>query len=679
MISEIKEITSFPYNITEKENIWIKMPDGARLAARLWMPESAHKHPVPAIMEYIPYRKRDHTRPYDNITHRYFAGHGYACLRIDMRGSGESDGLLSDEYEPKELEDGREVIRWIAGQSWCTGDVGIIGISWGGFNGLQIAALQPPELKAVVSACSTDDRYTDDIHYMGGCLLGDNLSWASTMFDRSTGPPDPELVGDRWKNMWVDRLENCEPWIKKWLQHQKKDEYWRHGSVNENYDDIKCPVMCVSGWADGYSNSVFRLLNGLNVPRLGLIGPWGHAYPHFGVPGPAIGFLQECLRWWDKWLKDVDTGIMEEPMLRAWMQDSMSPHTRYKERTGRWVGEKNWPSDRINHRILDLVGEHTLEEHSEESKNTTIKQIQSPLTVGLFAGKWCSYSSMPDLPGDQREEDGGSLVYESDVLTEPLEILGSPILDLECSVDKPVAMICARLSDVAPDGKVTRVTYGILNLTHRNGHDEPQMLEPQNRYDIRVELNGTAQQFPTGHRVRLSLSTSYWPLAWPSPEPVTLTVYPKQSSFILPERKPDPNIDKRIAFDEPEGGPGANIRVIESPEYNWLVNRDLARNISTLKVIRNSGIRRVEDINLQVENRTIEEYSSTANDHETARGEVVTNRGYKRGDWHVHTRTRTVLTSDKTHFRIRAELDAWQNGHRFFSKSWDEKQTRNCV
>lgn len=679
MASDINEITSFPYQVIEKENVWIQMKDGTKLSARIWMPESAPEEPVPAIMEYIPYRKRDHTRPYDNIMHRYFAGHGYACLRVDMRGSGESEGLLKDEYLMTELEDGRETIQWIAKQQWCTGSVGMIGISWGGFNGLQIASLQPPALKSVITVCSTDDRYSDDVHYMGGCLLGDNLSWASTMFDRSTCPPDPELVGDRWEDMWVDRLENCSPWIKPWLEHQRKDDYWKHGSVNENFSDIQCPVMSISGWADGYSNSIFRLLEGLDVPKLGLIGPWGHAYPHLGKPGPAIGFLQESLRWWDKWLKGIETDIMKEPMLRAWMQDYMSPHTSYNQRKGRWVGEKSWPSDNINKIKLSLSGEHRLAEDESTSAHGKIKQVQSPLSVGLFAGKWCSYGTMPDLPGDQREEDGGSLVYESERLEKPLEILGSPVLELECSVDKPIAMVAVRLSDVAKDGEATRVTFGILNLTHRNGHEEPEMLEPNKKYTFHIELNGIAHNFPTGHRLRVSLSTSYWPLAWPSPEPATLTLHPQGSALILPKREPLPEIDDRISFKKPEGAPGVEKTIVESPEHNWIVERDLATNASTLKVIRNSGIRRIEDIDLEIENGSVERYTTVANDHASPRGEVITRRGYKRGDWHVQTRTKTVLTSNKTHFRIQAELDAYKNGHRFFSNNWDERVARDCM
>ncbi|MGD8582361.1 MAG: CocE/NonD family hydrolase, partial [Gammaproteobacteria bacterium] len=303
----MKIVEDFTNRLRHIEHQWIPMPDHTRLAARIWMPEDAESNPVPAILEYIPYRKRDGSRLRDETMHPYFAGHGYACVRVDIRGSGDSEGVLTDEYLQQEMEDGVDIIQWLAQQPWCNGKVGMIGISWGGFNGLQIAALQPAPLKAVVSVCSTDDRYADDVHYMGGCLLGDNLSWASTMFAYNSLPPDPEIVGDSWRQMWLQRLQGSGLWLDTWLQHQHRDAYWQHGSICEDFSRVRVPVMAVSGWADGYSNAVFRLLEKLPGPRLGLIGPWSHKYPHLGVPGPAIGFLQECLRWWDKWLKNRET------------------------------------------------------------------------------------------------------------------------------------------------------------------------------------------------------------------------------------------------------------------------------------------------------------------------------------------------------------------------------------
>ncbi len=665
-----------PIDVMEETNVWIPMPDGARLAARLWRPTNAAAEPVPAILEYIPYRKRFGTAERDAITHRYLAGHGYACARVDLRGSGESDGVLTDEYLPQELNDGLEVIDWIASQPWCDGNVGMMGLSWGGFNALQIAALRPPALRAVVTCSSTDNRFSDDVHHMGGCLLGDNLSWASVMFAYNTLPPDPELVGDRWRRMWLDRLEGSGLWLDTWLGHQRRDDYWAYGSVCEDYSAITCPVYAVSGWADGYSNTVFRLLAHLDVPRRGLIGPWGHQYPHLGKPGPAIGFLQDLLRWWDQWLKGVDTGITDEPMLRVWMLDSVPPTTSYEHRPGRWVAERSWPSTRIETRSLEFTGRGGLSNGDSAGRPAAL-HITSPLTVGLFAGKWCSYASGPDLAHDQRQEDGGALVFESDPLTRFTEILGAPVVELEVDSNRPVAQVAVRLCDVAPDGKATRVTYGLLNLTHRDGSMRPEPLEPGRRYSVTVPLNHVAQVFPAGHRLRVSISTSYWPLAWPPPEPVTLTVHTAGSRLLLPYRPPDPADADLPALPEPEGARPISRTLLQPEHHNWLVHRDLATDRSTLEVIDDRGVVRLDDIDLVVGAAARERYSSVADDFGSARGETTWERTLSRGGWSIRTLTRTVLTSTAEAFHIEAELDAYEGDRRVFCRMWHRTVPRD--
>ena len=675
----MKIVNEFPRQVRIEEHLWIPLSDGTRLAARLWRPEDALDDPVPAILEYIPYRKRDSTRARDDRMHHYFAGHGYACLRVDLRGSGDSEGVLKDEYLQQELDDGVEVIEWLSEQPWCTGKVGMIGISWGGFNGLQIAALQPPALKTVVSACSTDDRYADDVHHMGGCLLGDNLSWASTMFAYNSLPPDPELVGDQWRKLWFQRLEGSGLWLEQWLRHQRRDAYWKHGSVCEDWSAIRCPLMAVSGWADGYSNAVFRLLAHLRVPRLGLVGPWSHKYPHLGVPGPAIGFLQECLRWWDHWLKDRRTGIMGEPMLRVWMQDSVPPTTYYDERPGRWVGEPRWPSPQVSRRAWTLAWPGTLETDDVDVPERAMT-LRSPLSVGLFAGKWCSYAATPDLPHDQREEDGGAMVFTSAPLDEPLEMLGAAVVELELSVDRPVAMVAARLSDVAPDDKATRITYGLLNLTHRDGSESPRPLEPGRSYRVRVKLNDVAQRFPADHRIRLSLSTSYWPLAWPAPEPVRLRIHAGASRLLLPVRPPRDHEDARIGFPEPEGGPASTETVqIRGQAHNWRVIRDLALDRSTLEVIDDQGTVMLKELGLEMQRKAQEWYSYRGDDFNSTRGETLWERGFRRGGWSIRTVTRTVLTSTPHDFLLHAELDAFEGEKRVYSRNWDVTIPRDLV
>ncbi len=656
------------------ENVWIPMGDGVRLAAKIWLPDDSNKNPVPGILEYIPYRKRDLKAYNDHQMHGYFAKNGYAGIRVDLRGSGDSEGILRDEYLQQELNDGVEVINWIAKQRWCNGKVGMIGISWGGFNGLQIASMQPPELKAVITVASSDDRYADDVHYMGGCLLSDNLSWASVMFANNSCPPDPDIVGDKWRKMWKERLEGSGLWLKKWLEHQRRDDYWKHGSVCEDYKSIRCPVMAVSGWADGYSNTVFRLLENLQVPRKGIVGAYGHKYPHMGGPGPAIDFLKQSVRWWDQWLKGIDNGTKEEPMLRLWVLDSVSPLS--SDRPGRWIDEARWPSPQIAREEYAL---DSLLADSENDNESPPRYIKSPLNVGLFGGKWCSYSESTDLPSDQREEDGGALVFESPELEQDYEIMGKPCLKLRLKSDKRIAQVAARISDVGPDGRSTRVTFGLLNLTHRDSNEEPQELEPGKVYSVTLPMNYIAQRFPAGNRIRVSLSTSYWPLAWPAPESATLTVYPSECTLVLPRRKIKYRDESEKALEKPGRLDMLETTMLVPAKREWLVERNLASNEVIQKITNNDPQYRLEHINVELRKDAKERYSYSNNKYETLRGEVKGIREFRREGWNIHTKTHTILTSTRTHFIIRATLDAYEGDVRVFSRSFDERVPRDMI
>jgi len=674
----MRTVTNLPHVVRGEDNVWIPMSDGTRLAAQIWRPESSDQVPVPAILEMLPYRQRDLTAVRDSIHHPYLAGHGYACVRVDLRGSGESEGVLTDEYKEEELADAADVLAWLAERPWCTGRAGMMGISWGGFNALQVAARRPPELSAIVTLSSTDDRYADDVHYMGGCLLSDNLSWASTMFAYNSSPPEPALVGERWREMWHARLARSGLWLEEWLLHQRRDDYWRHGSICEDYSAITCPVLAVSGWADGYTNSVFRLLEHLDVPRKGLVGPWSHKYPHLGEPGPAIGFLQELVRWWDHWLKDIDNDVMDDPMLRIWMQESVPPFTAYKERPGRWVGEPGWPSPHIH------TSEHCLERNRVARPGETVEAdeltIESPLSVGQYAGKWCSYNAPPDLPYDQREEDGGSLVFDTDVFTERCEILGTPVLELDLAATRPVAMVAARLSDIAPDGRATRISYGLLNLTHRDSHAEPEPLQPGKRYQVSLQLNAMAQALPPGHRLRVAVSTSYWPLAWPPPEAVRLSLFTGSSKLVLPIRPVRESDEVSLRpFDEPEGAEPISMTQIQPGDERWTVSRDLVRYESALEVVKDLGVVRLDDIALEITRRAYERYGWVGDDFGSVSGQTRWVMGFERGDWRVSTVTRTTLTSTATDFHLHAELDAYEGDLRVASYNWNRIVPRDLV
>lgn len=665
--------TDFPHKVRVIENLWVPLPDGTRLAAKVWLPEEAG--PVPAVLEYIPYRKRDGTRTRDQGLHMYLAGHGYAAIRLDIRGCGDSEGLISDEYTEQEQQDGCDAIAWIAAQDWCDGQVAMIGISWGGFNGLQIAARQPPALRTVVTVGSTDDRYATDIHWVGGCLSKDNFDWSSTMFAHQDLPPDPAIVGERWRGMWAERREANRPWILTWLEHQRRDDYWKQGSVCEDFGRIQIPVYAVSGWADNYSESVPRLLAGLSVPRLGLIGPWAHSYPQNPAVKPAIGWLQEVVRWCDHWMKGRDTGMMDGPMYRVWMQESVPPSTCYLERPGRWVAEDSWPSPRIERRRLALAADGRLGGAAAGER-----RVCSPLWVGLAAGEVGRYGEDAEWATDQREDDGGSLVWISEPLPERLEILGAPLVHLRFASDRPQALVAARLNDVAPDGRSTRVGIGLLNLSHRDGHEHPCALEPGRSHEATVEMDDIAHSFPAGHRIAVSLSTTYWPIAWPSPELATLTIDGAGSALELPVRPPRPEDEALPPFGPPEEAPDTPfvLHPVESA-HPRRVTRDLLSGRMVVDFPRWTACKEMTDIGQTHRTEGMARYEITDGDPLSARCETFYKVEIARPDATVIHESRGDLTCDATHFRVRMDVVLREDGQEVFRRAWDERIPRDMV
>lgn len=669
--------TDFPHPIVEIENTWIRLTDGVRLATRIWMPEDAPQHPVPAILEYLPYRLNDGTVLRDLSHHPYFAGHGYAAVRVDMRGTGESDGILYDEYLPQEQDDALEVLSWIAAQPWCSGQIGIIGISWGGFNGLQIAARRPPELKTIITICSTDDRYADDVHYMGGCLLGsDMLSWSSVMFAYNALPPDPHYVGEDWRQTWFERMEQTPPYVNAWLSHPHRDEFWKQGSVIEDYEAITCPVYVVGGWADAYTNAVPRLLAGLNVPRKGLIGPWSHNYPERGVPGPAIGFMQECLRWWDYWLKDIDTGIMDEPMLRVWMMDGQPPRTHYEHRPGRWAAEGQWPPAGDTPRRYYLKpGRLALNPVHEE-----LLEIRGSQIAGQSSNVWCPYGRPGELAGDQRIEDGLSLSFTTDPLPEGMQILGYPEATLEVSADRPDALLAVRLCDISPEGASTLVTWGLLNLTHRESHEHPTPLEPGKRCQVTVRLNAIGYVLPREHSWRLAISPTYWPHAWPSPQAVTLSLYAGENSYLsLPVRLPNPLDGTLAPFQESEWAGQNSVQVMSPGDHRRWSTYDINQGVLRLTQTIDSGEMRILRHGLQRSSTNETTYEIMADDPLSANVSCSWEIKMKREDWSIRIETQNNMSSDGDSFRVINILNAYEGNTRVFTKSWNVQIPRWLV
>lgn len=667
---------SLPHRTVVRED-WITLSDGCRLFARSALPEDADQTPVPALLEYLPYRLSDGTAHRDSQIHGYFAGHGYAAVRVDIRGSGNSDGILLDEYLPQEQLDGCEVIEWLAEQPWCTGAVGMFGKSWGGFNSLQVAARRPPALRAIVTAYFTDDRYAEDVHYSGGCLLAhEALPWASFMHGLTALPPDPQIVGDRWREMWLERLRRTPFYLEDWLRHQRRDGFWQQGSVCEDFSAIDVPTLLVGGWADGYTNPVARTLEGLSTAGVtcrALLGPWSHGWPHVSEPGPRIGFLQECLAWWDHWLKGVENEAMQTPLLRVWMQEYDPPAPRQPMRSGRWVAHEQWPPPSTSVMLVPSAGGALLRDAGAAGTDTIIGNH----AAGSDSGAWCPYGEPTDFPPDQRSEDGRALSYTSAPLGEAIEVLGFPEVTLTVTVDRPMALVAVRLCDVSPEGPSLLVARGLLNLTHRESHADPRPMPVDEPVTVRLRLDLTGHVFAPSHRVRLSVSPAYWPFAWPSPEPVKLTLHLGEGTGLaLPVPEPD-SVDE-----EPPGFAAAEHAAAAPGAVHALSARDnsyVAASQESNLLTQNEEASRLETQNLDFGERMTRRFNLSDGDPLTARVEHDGEHYLRRGDWSVRVVIRTSMSSTATSFLVTRDLDAFEGAARVHSARSSAEIPRDCV
>lgn len=669
-------VSAFPHAVTVTEHLWINLRDGTRLAARLWLPDSASVTPVPAILEYIPYRKRDGTRARDEPMHGYFSGHGYAVLRVDMRGSGDSDGLLADEYLLQEQEDALEVIDWISHQPWCSGAVGMMGKSWGGFNCLQLAARRPPALKAIITVCSTDDRYNDDIHYKGGCLLNDNLWWGGIMLAYQSRPQDPVLVGEAWHQDWLARLENMPFFPALWMEHPLRDAYWQHGSVGEDWSAIQCPVLAIGGWADSYSNAIFRLMDHLQTPSRAIIGPWAHVYPQDGTPSPAIGFLQEGVCWWDHWLKGADNDAMTGPRVQAWLNDSQSPSSQRPNASGQWVGFNSGTADNVTGRRWYLDRGQL---NSTPAEHPGWFSFCSPQNHGLMAGEWMGAGVLGESPPDQRIDDGQAEIFDGQPLLEPLTIFGFPQFSVVLKSDKPAAMLYVRLSDVAPDGAVTRVTHGWVNLAHLQGQDKKTPLTPGETVSVSVQLDGIAWRFAAGHRMRISLATTFWPMVWPMPEAATLTLDLASASLTLPVCEQPQVIDGPNP--QPETAANTPLTLLFPGRVERSLHYDVLTDTWTsvtegIGGVFGEGVYRFDDIDTRVDHNLRRQLSVNNQDPLSAHYLLTQTMRIGREGWWTEAEIVLEMRSDLTHFMVSGNMKVKFNGEPVCDKEWQQRIAR---
>ena len=649
---------------------FITMADGVRLAATLFLPGG--EGPWPAILEALPYRKDDLTASYRTEYVRLSEA-GYVVCRVDVRGTGTSEGVAEDEYPEIEQRDMNEVIAWLASQDWSTGNVGMYGTSYSGFNSIQVAMTRPPALKAIIPIYATDDRYADDVHYFGGALKAlDLVDYPTYMTGLNALPPAPSLYGDGWRAAWEQRVHDNEPWVIRWLEEQTFGPYWQHGSLRPDYGAIQAATMIVAGWADGYTNNSLRTMAALTCPRRLILGPWAHASTETSLPGPNVDLTPEMLRWWDRWLKGIENGIDREPAILLFARRSTKPQPDLTVVRGEWRYEAGWPLDRGTEVPMPFGNAIAVGRSSSDPDELEVRG-----DVGWTAWISCAGHLPFGQPQDQRPDEAWSAVYEWPLLSEELEILGHPRVEVTVTSSAPVAFLSAKLCDVFPDGTSALVTRGLLNLSHRESREHPSPLEPGTPYRAEVELEVTSWIFEPGHRIRLDLAGSDWPNAWPPPAAATLTFERGGSALILPGVDGPSSIGERPVLATANNGQERH----ESSKGNAV----------------ETVVWRIEHGVLERETRAVAESSGTTEAdgerprfHELYGGTVVVStrdpavasadsRASLTIEWPeatVTSQVHQVVRSDAETYHLTIDLDVSENGTLRWSRRWERRIPR---
>lgn len=717
----------------EVETRWgvaIQARDGIELSANLWLPiplpaeeDPAPEVRFPAVLEMIPYGKDSWRRNADVARGTYLARRGYVLCRVDVRGTGSSGGVALDEYTEAETLDGYDAVEWLAAQSWCTGAVGMWGISYGGFTAIQVAKLRPPHLRAIVPIQATDDRYLTDIHYIGGCVTASELSqYAVSQVAMNAMPPDPAIRGETWRADWLARLEATPPWLFEWLRQQHDGPYWRLGSLAPEYDAIEAAILNFGGWMDSYVDAAFRMQAACTAPSRTIVGNWVHGLPASATPGPNVDELHEMVRFFDRWLKGLPNGGDAEPPIVWFEHEYAEPEAFPASLPGRWRAAAAYPHPSVRALAwsfaggsLPLIGRLVEDgwadgaaggggahgaadgaagggaegtafggvDGATKPEPAGVDRYPHRPTIGTRAAlSWGAGGPPNGLARDLRPDESLGPTYTSDPLESALEVLGVPEVVLFLAVSAPVATAVVRLADVAPDGSSAQVSAGILNLTHRRSHSTPEPLVPGAVEEVRVALRAAGYRFLPGHRIRVSVASAAWPVIWPSPFPATFELHRGPacaSRLILPVVPPAGGTAdlpvpafKTTPPEAPEvGGEGSADRPV------WLIAQDVIEDTVTV-TIHDGGEDLLDDGRRLYSAETL---TLTASDRDPASASLKADVIYR---WHEHAfeteiRARSLQTSNAATFELVVELEVDLNGEPFFHRRWHESIPRRLV
>jgi hypothetical protein len=645
----------------------VLMSDGVRLHVDILRPDTDGL--FPAILNYTPYRRSMTKGGGIKAYLRPAAERGYVTITFDVRGTGNSEGWNESMNSAAERRDGYEMIEWAAKQAWCNGNVGMWGHSYGGAVALQMAGAAPPSLKAVIVRSGSDDPYTEWTNRGGSPAPELYAYYATHMTASNFSPPNPEMVGESWAEMWEERLEKNVPWGIPLVQNMLDGPFWRERAVRERYDQVQAAVFVIGGWADFFPSSLLRTFSNLKGPKRALIGPWGHQLPDVGIPGPRVDWLEDAFRWFDHWLKEIDNGIMDEPPLTLFVGAYSEPATIQVEVPGSFRHETEWPIARTEETSFFFRPDGAMIEDAPAKSESGARDllVYDP-RVGVAGGR---HGNSWGRPLDQRIDEIRSLVYSSRPLDHDVEVTGNPRAVLYISSTARVTLFVVKLCDVAPDGTSALVTKGYLNVAHRDSRTPPSEIEPGQVYEIEVDLLACAHCFQAGHRIRIDVASADVLNLWPTPEPCINAVLrsPSHPSMvvlpIVPARDPplpDPDL-------QPSPHPLPRRDEMHAPSFS--ITADVINSTLTyaFETMRPWAPRRV--------NRGSVTVSAEQPSHAIARGD--TRRGYTYEGRDILVDAHCVTSSDEKAFHHTVQLEITVDGRPYAAKTWAVSVPRKFV
>lgn len=665
-----------------------KMRDGVEIGMVIARPDAPGR--FPAIMSYNPYRTLTAVKDDNSDTaynHRWdgpswFAERGYAVIYFDVRGTGNSGGTTQHIYSPDEQEDAYEMVEWAARQEWCDGNVGMWGMSYGGVVQWQVGVQNPPHLKALVVGSSNDTVY-DDWVYPGGSLRPYMFDTFSPLMNANNfAPPDPEVVGDRWGELWQERLEKNVPWGIGWVEHALDDEYYQAQSLQPDYSRVKVPTMLWSGWADCYPTQILRAFSKINVPKKVFLGPWNHDWPEMAIPGPRIEFRHEMLRWFDRWLKGKETGVMDEPPVTLFVRTYSEPHAMMDiDDAGVWRAENEWTLRRTQAVPMYFADDGRLAESPDAV--TAQDSYQYDPTIGVTAGIYWGGGILPwGMPLDQRADESKSLTFTTAPFETDTEVTGAPQAVLYVSSTAASGYFHAKLTDVAPDGTSKWVTDGGLLTSHRNSHTNPEPITPGKVYELKIGLKYLAYVFPAGHRLRATVASADLQNAWPAGARATHTLYrggEHASHVILPfAPTQEPALPLPAHGPSPRPAPSPNDFIGSSHR----ITHDLVNDTVTVELERVSGL-------LPNSGSARPPFGSSIS-RRLARSRYTVSRAnpadttmqadhiytITRPDGEIRIQANDNLSSDAQSFRLMSRIEITVDGKTHWTKSWRVSRPR---